>query len=240
MKKQSNKTIGFDNIKDAIFVHRLKHGLTSVKWSLKMILSGDFGELSDEQRDIIEKNLEENEKLIMLANSMLVSEADIKKTKNFLNKDLCDLSHVVDSVIESYKTKIAEKKIKIEFVKPEEKMEAFLDKEKIKIAVQNVLDNAIRYTPEGGNVVISLNKNQDNLELKIQDSGMGISENQKEKLFTKFFRGGNAQEVHIEGSGLGLFITKNIIEAHGGKIWFESKKGAGATFYFTLPIKGVK
>ncbi len=226
-----------NNIESTIFVHGMKHSLTSIKWSLKMLLSEDFGKLSDEQKSIIKKNLEESEKLIMTVNSLLTSSSD---TKTFINKDLCDLTQIIESSIDSYKPEIAEKNVTLEFSKPTERMETLLDKEKIKIAIQNILDNSIRYTPEGGKIIISLNKDQDNLEFRIQDSGIGILENQKEKLFSKFFRGTNAEKISAEGSGLGLFITKNIIDAHGGNIWFESKKGVGSTFYFTLPAKGVK
>jgi signal transduction histidine kinase len=232
---KDNKKTEYNKIEDAIFVHRLKHGLAAIKWSLKMILSGDFGEISDEQKDIIEKSLEDNEKLILLSDNLL-NGTDVDKTKKFLSRDLCDAELIVNSVIKSYESKIAEKKIKLEFTAPEEKTEIFLDKEKIKIAIQNILDNAIRYTKEGGKIVISLSRNQGNVELKIQDSGMGIPENQKRKLFTKFFRGDNAIKVNDDGSGLGLFIAKNIIEAHGGKIWFESEENKGSTFYVALPI----
>jgi signal transduction histidine kinase len=226
----------YDKIEDVIFIHKLKHGLVAIKWSLRMVLSGDFGEISDEQKKIIEKSLEENEKLILLANN-LMSGADIKKNRDALEKDLCDLKTIIDSIVKSYETKIAEKKIKFDFVKPDNNTEAFLDKEKIKIAVQNILDNAIRYSRNNGEITISLNKSQNNLELKIQDSGIGIPENQKEKMFTKFFRASNASKLDRDGSGLGLFIAKNIIEAHRGKIWFESEEDQGSAFYISLPIK---
>lgn len=224
-----------NRLENAILAHSLMHGLASIKWSLKMILSGDFGKLNDEQKRIIEKNLEESERLIMLANNLL---SDENNSKTFLNKELHDIRQIIYSVIKSCKIRASEKKIALEFIEPEEKeIEALIDKEKIKISIQNILDNAIRYSREGGKVVISLGKGPKNLEVKIQDSGIGIPESQKEKLFTKFFRGTNATQMNSEGSGLGLFIARNIIHAHGGKIWFDSKEDKGSTFYFSLPIK---
>jgi len=222
------------DVEDAIFVHRLKHGLTSIKWSLRMILSEDFGKLSGEQKDIVEKDLEETDKLIILANSMLDEQSD---TKSFLDKNLCYPEDIVESVIKYYSTKILDKKIELKYAKPDKKIEAFLDKEKIKICIQNILDNAIKYTHEGGKIIISLIKNKNNLQIKMHDSGIGIEESHKRKLFTKFFRGTNAVEINKDGSGLGLFIAKNIITEHGGNIWFESKAGEGSTFYIELPIK---
>jgi len=95
-----------------------------------------------------------------------------------------------------------------------------------------------RSTLAGGKVLISLAKNNDDeVEIQIQDTGVGIPENQWTKVFTKFFRGDNITKIETEGTGLGLFITEYIIEAHGGRIWFESEEGKGTTFYLTLPVK---
>ena len=112
-----------------------------------------------------------------------------------------------------------------------------IDVEKIKIAIDNIINNAITYTPTGGKVTISLSGNKEEIEFSVKDTGIGIPENQQERIFTKFFRGANATKMETEGTGLGLFIVKNIIEAHGGKTWFESKEGVGTTFYFNLPVK---
>ena len=111
-----------------------------------------------------------------------------------------------------------------------------MDAEKIKLAVDNLLDNAIKYTKPGGRLELELSCGIKEVEFKIKDSGLGIPKSQQERVFSKFFRGENIMKVQTEGTGLGLFITKNIIEAHGGKIWFDSKEGKGTTFYFTLPI----
>ena len=112
-----------------------------------------------------------------------------------------------------------------------------LDVEKMKLAIQNLLDNAIRYTQPGGRVTASLKYVKKEIEFSIKDTGIGIPKDQQERVFTKFFRGANAIRLETEGSGLGLFITKNIIEAHGGKIWFESEENVGTTFHFTIPLK---
>jgi len=109
--------------------------------------------------------------------------------------------------------------------------------EKIRLAINNLLDNAIRYTPAGGRVTVSLSRGKKEIELSVKDTGVGIPKDQQERVFTKFSRGANVIRMATEGSGLGLFITKNIIEAHGGKIWFESGEGKGTTFYLTLPTK---
>jgi signal transduction histidine kinase len=83
---------------------------------------------------------------------------------------------------------------------------------------------------------MSLSQKKREIEFSVQDTGIGISEDQKKRIFMKFFRGANAVRMETRGTGLGLFITKNIVEAHGGKIWFESEEGKGTIFYFTLPL----
>lgn len=98
-----------------------------------------------------------------------------------------------------------------------------------------MIDNAIHYTMPGGKVTVILTGDKNEIKITVKDTGIGIPQNQQERVFSKFFRAANAMRVQTDGTGLGLFITKNIIEAHGGKIWFESEEGKGTTFYFTLP-----
>jgi two-component system sensor histidine kinase VicK len=114
------------------------------------------------------------------------------------------------------------------------------DSERIKLALQNLVDNAIAYTPSGGKVEVSLKRKKNCVEVAVKDTGVGIPKEQASRVFSKFFRGSNVVKLDTEGTGLGLYITKNIIEKHGGKIWFESKEGKGTTFYFTLPFKSPK
>jgi signal transduction histidine kinase len=107
----------------------------------------------------------------------------------------------------------------------------------MKVAIQNLIDNALRYTLPGGKVTVEIKCAKMELEFSVKDSGVGIPQDQQDRVFTKFFRGANVIRMETEGSGLGLFITKNIIEAHRGRIWFKSKENVGSTFYFTLPLK---
>ena len=115
------------------------------------------------------------------------------------------------------------------------------DLEKIKLAIQNLIDNAIKYSIPGNEVIVDLDRIKEGknsfIEIKIKDNGIGIGKKEQKRLFSKFFRAENAVRLQTEGSGLGLFIVKNIIKAHQGKIWFESAENKGSTFYIKLPIK---
>jgi len=129
------------------------------------------------------------------------------------------------------------KKISLSMDIPQEKLpKVNIDKEKMELAVQNLLENAAKYTPEGGSILISIEKHEAEVVFKIKDTGVGIPESEHERIFTKFFRGDNVIKMETEGSGLGLYTTRNIIDAHRGKIWFESTEGKGTTFYFSIPF----
>jgi len=218
----------------SIAAHQLRTPLSAIKWTLRMVLDGDFGPITEEQRDFMEKTYSSNERMI----TDLLDVARIEEGRYLYKPILTNLESVVQFVINSYKDEIKRKKLKLEFKKPEKKLpQVTVDVEKIRLAIQNLFDNAIRYTPSGGQVTISLKSGKKEIECSVKDTGVGIPKDQQERVFTKFFRGANVLRMETEGTGLGLFITKNIIEAHGGKIWFESKEGKGSTFYFTLPVE---
>jgi len=222
----------------SLAAHQLRTPLSAIKWTLRMLLDGDFGEITKEQRDFIEKTYRSNERMIILINDLL-DVTRIEEGRYVYRPALVNLEDLVQFVANSYKEEIDKRNLKLEFKTLKTKLpQVEVDVEKIRLVIQNFLDNAIRYTPPGGKITISLKYNKDKKEVEflIKDTGAGIPREQQGRIFTKFFRGANVIRMATEGSGLGLFISKNIIEAHGGRAWFESKEGEGSTFYFTLPI----
>ena len=221
----------------SLAAHQLRTPLSAIKWTLRMLLDGDLGKITEEQRDFIEKSYRSNERMIALINDLL-DVTRIEEGRYLYKPAFTQLESVTQFVINSYKEEAKRRKIKLEFKKPKKKLpKVKVDVEKIRLAIQNLLDNAVRYTRLGGKVTVSLKYAKKEIEFSVQDSGIGIPEDQKERVFTKFFRGANVLRLETEGSGLGLFITKNVIEAHGGEIWFESEEDKGTTFYFTIPVK---
>ena len=217
--------------------HQLRTPTSAVKWSVQTLLDGDLGELNKEQREILERIYKTNDKVIRLVRDLL-NLAQIEEGK-FLSKIvLSNVEDIIQLIVNNNKDLIKEKKLNFEFKKPKDKLpKVMLDVEKMKIAIENILDNAIRYAFSGDDVSISLENKKKEIEIKIQDTGIGIPRDQQGKIFTKFFRGTNVMKVDTEGTGLGLYIAKNIVEAHGGRIWFESEKDKGSIFYFTIPVK---
>jgi len=268
----------------SLAAHQLRTPLSAIKWTLRILLDGDLGAITSEQKNFLEKTYQSNERMISLINDLL-NVTRIEEGRYLSKLTLINIEEVINLVVNSYKDEIKRRKIKFEFKKTEEKIPQIMaDVEKVGLVVQNLLDNAVHYTRPGGEITISLNtraatkgedeatvssptraaaKGEDeatvssptraqrrggeedksfltrgakDIEFSIKDTGVEIPKEQRKRIFTKFFRGTNAIKMETEGSGLGLFIAKNIIDAHNGKIWFESRQGEGTTFYFTLPI----
>jgi len=218
-----------------VAAHQLRTPLSAMKWALQTLLEGDLGEITPGQRDAINKAYQSTGKMISLVGGLL-SVAKIEDGRYLYKPVLSDFEEIVQSVVESYKEEIEKSKVILNFQKPQEKLPQILvDIEKIKLVIQNLIDNAVYYTLVGGTITISLTSVGKEVEFSIKDSGVGIPLDQQSRIFSKFFRADNAVKLQTEGSGLGLFIVKNIVENHGGKIWFESEENKGSTFYFRLP-----
>lgn len=221
----------------SLTAHQLRTPLSAMKWTMKMLLDEELGKINEEQREFLENNYESNERMISLINDLL-NVTRIEEGRFLYDLIPTDLEETIKSITDSYEEEAKRKKIKLVFKKPVKKIpEIMLDSDKIKMAIENLVDNAVRYTLSGGEVTISLKQVEKTVEFSIEDTGVGILKKQKARIFSKFFRGTNVMKMDTEGSGLGLYITKNIIDAHGGKIWFESELDKGAKFYFQLPIK---
>ena len=237
-KKQINKLSAKKNNTEFISLaaHQLQTPASKIKWALKTILDEDLGKITNKQKEFIREAYKNNEQIIILINDLL-NVAKIEEGMYLYEPTLANLEVIIKSVLDSYKEEVKKRKLKIKFDILEEKLPLIMiDAEKIKIAFQNLLDNAVKYTMPEGKIIISIGCNNKNIEVQVQDTGVGIPTSQQKKVFSKFFRGDNIKKTKTEGTGLGLFLTKNIIEAHGGKIWFKSEENKGSTFYFNLPI----
>lgn len=222
----------------ALAAHQLRTPTSAIKWSLMSLLDEDIGRLNPEQKKLIEKTYAVTERAIKLINNLL-DITQIEEGGYIVRAALVDIVEIVQSAIESRKEAIEIKKIRLLFNKPEENLpEVMMDAEKIKIAVENIIDNAVRYTAAGGEISIFIREYQTEIEVEVKDNGIGIPLAEQEKIFSLFFRASNVLKLDPEGTGLGLFITKNIIEAHSGRIRFVSKENEGSSFYFAIPKKG--
>lgn len=219
-----------------VAAHQMRTPLSGIKWSLETLLSEGNENLTNTQRELLQKNLEATDKILRLANDLL-DVANIESGRfgyEFVQSDLIDL---IQKSISEYLYLADQHKIKIYFEPPSDGLPPFkFDPMRIKIVIQNLLENALRYNIEGGQIIIKVEKKPPYVEVSVSDTGIGIPKEELPKLFTKFFRASNVLKYETEGTGLGLYITRNIVEAHGGKIWAESIENRGTTMHFTLPM----
>lgn len=221
----------------SIAAHQLRTPLSAVKWAMRMMIDGDFGALNIKQRTILMKGYESNDHMIRLVNDLL--NVDRIESGRFIYKlRPIQMKDLINNVLSEFTTAVSRKKVIIKLEPSEDPLpEVFVDPEKLRQVIQNLLDNAIRYTPAGGTIQIGIFlKKPGMLTISIADSGIGIPKEVQEKVFEKFFRANNARKVETDGSGLGLYIVRGIVEKHKGAVWFESEKDKGTTFFFTLPL----
>lgn len=221
----------------SLSAHQLRTPLSAIKWTLRMLLDGDLGKVPEDQKEMLEKTYQSNERMIRLINDLL-NVARIEEGRFLYRAKKEDIVALIQKTIIPLKEMAQRRGLSFNFEEPKTKVpKVSVDAERIVLALQNLTENAIRYT-ESGEVKVSLKYQEKKKEFlfEIHDSGIGIPEDQQKRVFAKFFRAANAIKTETQGTGLGLFIAKNIIEAHGGAIWFKSQEGKGSTFYFTLPV----
>ena len=224
----------------SIAAHQLRTPLSAIKWTLHMILEGDAGPINEEQKDLLSKGFESNERMINLVNDLL-NVSRIEEGRFGYKFEEGNLQEVINAVVENMEKFIAKKHLKFMLKKAEGLPAVVFDKSKMTLVIQNLVENAIKYTPENGTVSIVIGKmNRSALVVRVQDTGVGIPKQDMGKLFSKFFRASNVMRMETDGTGLGLFIVKNIVEEHGGRVIVKSEEGRGTEFAFTLPLKPKK
>ncbi|MDD5606566.1 MAG: ATP-binding protein [Candidatus Pacebacteria bacterium] len=217
--------------------HQFRTPTSAIKWALSMILEENSNDLTKQQKALIQKTYNINNRMISLINNLL-DFAKTEKGEQLLKPSLSKIDDFILNIIKSNQERIDKKQINLTFEPPQNSLpKVMIDPIKMKIAVENILDNAIRYTYERGEINIYFKKTEQEISVYFKDTGVGIPKSQQNKVFSYFFRGSNILPIHTEGIGLGLFLTKSIIEAHGGRIWFESVENKGSIFAFSLPIK---
>ncbi|MEW6617454.1 MAG: ATP-binding protein [Patescibacteria group bacterium] len=218
--------------------HQLRTPLTALNWALENILK--FSENSSpEIHDVATEAIKVSERTLKITNDLL-DVAKIEEGKFGYSFKNVDIVVFVNGIIDAVIPFAHQHSTQITFSHPNiNELYVAMDPDRLGLALFNLIDNAVKYTVEQGVVSILLEKNENLIKISIQDSGVGIPENEREKIFKKFYRATNAAQVEPNGNGLGLFITQNIIKRHGGDIGFESRAGRGTTFWFTLPIKSV-
>lgn len=219
--------------------HQLKTPLSAVNWYAEMLLDGDAGELNARQKEFLKEIAGGNQRMAKLVNSLLnVSRIDMGTLS--ITPEPVDLSAVFDSVIEEQQFAISAKQLELKKSYEKDLPRVNLDPNLIRIVIQNLISNAVKYTRENGKIEVELRRQSGDVLVKVADNGYGIPKLEQPEIFKKLFRADNVKSKKVEGTGLGLYVAKAVVEAFGGKIWFESVEDKGTSFYITLPLIGAK
>ena len=228
----------------SLVAHELKNPMTSIKGYSELLASGTVGQINEMQTNFlgtIRSNVERMSALV----SDLNDQAKIEAGRLRLDFNPVDLREVVEDVIRSTKRQVEEKHQEVELTIPNELPKVWADRLRVGQVLTNLVSNANKYTPEGGRIVIGAAASSNHwdsegakrvVHLWVQDNGIGISEDDQSKIFVKFFRSEDMKARESPGTGLGLNITKSLVEMQGGRVWFESEYRKGTIFHVTVPI----
>ncbi len=220
----------------SLAAHQLRTPLSAIKWVFSMVLSGDAGPVESGIKNLLNTGFKSNERMISLVNDLL-NVARIEEGRFGYKFEPGNIAETVKDITDSFDILAREYHVQIKFIPPESPLPPVTyDKEKLPLAVSNLIDNAIRYARKSeGLIEVRVYADKELVKIEVKDNGIGISKEQLAGLFTKFHRGANAIKMYTEGSGLGLFIVKNIMKRHGGDVVVESEEGQGSVFTAFLP-----
>lgn len=230
--------------------HELRSPLSIIKWYTEILLDGDAGPLTDDQRKYLEVIESSNQRAIDLVRSLLnVSRLDLG-TFSVLPEGI-SLDVLIEEVLESFKDSITQKHLSLTKDFDTSLAKVQLDKKLCSLILKNILSNAITFSKTDGSLSLTLRHVhpyakvegapiiEESLLFSVMDNGIGIPKSDMPKIFTKMFRASNVKDSEATGSGLGLYIIRSILDHVGGAVWFISEEGKGSTFYVTFPIRGM-
>ncbi len=219
--------------------HQLRTPLTTIKWYVQMLINGDAGETNTEQRDYLNEILIGADEMLSLLNTFLnVSRIELGTFS--VEPEEISVEEIAESVIRELAPDLLKKKIVLKKNFSSKLPSLKADRKLLRIILQNLITNAVKYTPESGEINLNLSIIKKNFVISVKDTGYGIPEGEQSQIFKKMFRASNAFVNNTEGSGLGLYLVKSILDSVNGKISFSSKQGWGTEFLVTLPLLGMK
>jgi len=219
----------------SVISHRLRTPLTTSKWSLEMLANGDAGKITKDQAQLITDLNNANERLIELVN-LMTRITDLEAGHIIINIESLALKDCIKEVVKNQKEVIDNKNIEIKLASPLRIPEVEQDKDLVEIIIEHILSNAVKFSPDKSEINISLKSKDGYIIVAVKDEGPGIPKEDQNHVFTTFYRGNNIVARDVQGTGMGLYMTKLLMDIIGGKVWFESSEGSGSTFWLAFPI----
>ncbi len=218
-----------------IVAHQLAKPITAIRWDLESLLDGDLGQMNEEQKK--DANVMRGQ-AVNLADlvSMILDVSRIQLGKMQLTPQPLNLNEFFTEILQVVEPTVEQKKLRFIKNMPKTLPIVLLDKRYTRMTVENLLTNAVKYTPDSGKVTFDLKIENGIMRCSVSDTGCGIPKEDQGKIFGKMYRASNVRNT-VEGNGFGLYVAKGAIEGQGGKMWFTSEVGKGTTFSFELPMK---
>jgi PAS domain S-box-containing protein len=216
--------------------HQLRTPLSAIKTYSHMLIDGFMGPLAPEQRKALRTIVSASNRMNELI-STLLNVSRIETGNVIVSAKKINLNHIVDEIFKELALSADNKQITLSTKLPASPVIIKGDNLIVKEILINMVSNAIKYTPNGGQVLVQIRKGSRNVLISVKDNGMGIPKSAREQLFSKFYRAQNVVRHETSGTGLGLYLVKGLVETLNGKIWFESIENRGSTFYVRLPIE---
>ncbi|MCA9340045.1 MAG: HAMP domain-containing histidine kinase, partial [Candidatus Saccharibacteria bacterium] len=240
LRATNRQLIELDTTKDefvSMASHQLRTPLTSIKGYLSMVLEGDVGKITAEQRQLLDEAFTSSERMVHLISDFL-NVSRLQTGKFMIDRKKTDLANVVSQEVESMKQIAESHGMTIRYRQPSVFPVLYIDDDKLRQVIMNFIDNAIYYSPDSrAPIIVKLAVEDGYAVFRVVDKGMGVPVEVQRQLFTKFFRAENARKQRPDGTGIGLYLAKRVIDGHGGKLVFESAEGKGSTFGFRLPVR---
>ncbi|MBC7512457.1 HAMP domain-containing histidine kinase [Candidatus Saccharibacteria bacterium] len=238
--RTSNEQLrGLDTAKDefvSMASHQLRTPLTSVKGYISMVLEGDAGKITKLQKQFLREALTSSERMVHLINDFL-NVSRVQTGKFMIERHSVDLAKVLKQEIRSLETTAESRDLRLKLELPKDPVVMMVDEGKLRQVIMNFIDNALYYSRPDTDIRVKLSILRGDVRVEVVDNGIGVPAHQQAQLFSKFFRADNARTQRPDGTGVGLYLAKMVIDGHGGKLLFSSKEGKGSTFGFTLPLQ---
>ncbi len=220
----------------SIASHQLRTPISNFKWTLELLFSGKLGKFSPKQLEYLRILKDNSERMIETLKDLLIV-TKLETASLPFKREYFSLDELTKEVIEQFKNLALAYNVEIETNFQKNLPKIFSSREQIKLVIENLLENAILYTKGKGKVLIKIETKDKMVYFEIRDNGIGIPKEDQKFIFQKFFRASNVLKYQTRGTGLGLFISKKIIQRSGGKIGFQSEENKGSKFWFSIPIK---
>lgn len=219
--------------------HQLRSPLSSMRWNLEMLLQGDIGKLTSKQSEVISQVTQANARMIKLVTTLL-NISRLESGKLIVESEHIDLAKFLQTTIDELGERFQQRQQRVKLVTQTKSQVVSIDPQLLRQVMQNLLNNARKYSPEGSKITVVVDQESGEWKISVVDKGSGIPRDEQHKVFGKYFRASNAIKQQSDGTGMGLYLNQLIVKVWNGKLGFESKVGQGSSFWFTLPIEGIK